>query len=121
MDAKKFLQTYTRAWETRDAELAASLFAKDAIYQETPFEDPRVGVEAIRAYWQGATAPQKEIDVLMREPTVVENTVIAEWGARYTHAPTGERRELRGILIAEFEEGEEKVTSFREYWHRRTL
>lgn len=119
MDAKKFLQTYTRAWETKDAELAASLFAKDAIYQETPFEDPMVGVDAIRAYWEGATGQQKDIDVLMREPTVVEDTVIAEWGVRYTHIPTGERRELRGILIADFEDG--KVASFREYWHRRTL
>jgi len=119
MDAKRFLGNYTRAWETKDAELAASLFAKDAIYQAAPFEDPMVGVEAIRAYWAGATAKQKDIDVLMREPTVVGDTVIAEWGVRYTHIPTGERRELRGILIADFEE--DKVTSFREYWHRRTL
>ena len=119
MDAKKFLDSYTRAWETKDAELAASLFTKDAIYQETPFEDPMVGADAIRAYWAGATGQQKEIDVLMREPTVVEGTVIAEWGVRYTHIPSGERRELRGILLAEFEG--EKVTSFREYWHRRML
>ena len=119
MDARKFLETYTRAWETKDAELAASLFTDGAIYQETPFGEPIVGVEAIRAYWTGATAQQKEIDVLMQEPTVVEDTVIAEWGVRYVHIPTGERRELRGILIAEFEG--EKVSSFREYWHRRAL
>lgn len=119
MDAKKFLTTYAQAWETRDAELAASLFTRDAIYQENPFAEPLSGQDAIRDYWAGATATQQNIDVLVREPTIEGNTVIAEWGARYLHTPTGERRELRGVLLAEFE-GEE-VTSFREYWHRRVL
>lgn len=119
MDAKQFLQTYARAWETRDPELAASLFTSDAIYQESPFGEPLAGQEAIRAYWEGATKEQKDIDVLLREPYIDANMVIAEWGTRYTHIPSGERRELRGILLAEFDG--ELVSSFREYWHRRAI
>ena len=119
MNAKQFLQTYALAWESRDPELAASLFTSDAIYQETPFGEPVSGQEAIRTYWQGATRDQKDIDVLIREPHIDANMVIAEWGCRYTHIPTGERRELRGILLAEFEG--EQISSFREYWHRRAI
>ncbi len=119
MDAKKFLQDYARAWETRDADLAASLFTSDAIYQETPFGEPIVGRQAIRAYWENATKNQKDIDVLIKEPHVDGNLVIAEWGTRYAHLSTGARQELRGILLAEFEG--ELVSSFREYWLHRSL
>lgn len=119
MNAKKFLETYARAWESRDPDLAASLFTDQALYHEDPFDEPIVGRQGIRTYWQGATAQQKDIDVLVREPHLVGNTVIAEWGARYTHVPSGERRELRGILLAEFEG--EQVAAFREYWHRRLI
>ncbi|MBI4462263.1 MAG: nuclear transport factor 2 family protein [Acidobacteria bacterium] len=117
MNARKFLDTYAKAWETRDAELAASLFCDHATYHEDPFGEPLVGREAIRTYWQNATSTQKDIDFLVREPVVRGNVLIAEWGCRYTHIPTGKRRDLRGVLIAEFKG--ERVEAFREYWHRR--
>lgn len=125
MDARKFLENYGRAWETRDAELAASLFAPQADYWETPFGKPLAGREAIRAYWQAATATQEEIHFAPGDFLIVGQTLVAEWRCTYRHRPSrspavaGERRELRGILLAEFRG--ELVSSFREYWHRRTL
>lgn len=119
MNAKFFLDAYARAWETRDAQLAAGLFHDDALYHEDPFDQPIVSRAGIEAYWAGATKNQKDIDVLIREPLVAGTTVVAEWEARYTHVPTGERRELRGMLVAEFDG--ELCLSFREYWHRRVI
>lgn len=119
MNPKRFLTTYARAWETRDPELAAGLFHEDATYHENPFNEPIRSRAGIRDYWQGATAAQKDIRVEMSEPMVLGSTVIAEWHTRYTHIPSGERRELRGILLAEFKG--ERVATFREYWQRRAL
>ena len=119
MDARNFLELYGKAWERRDADLAASLFADDATYQETPFAEPLLGRDAIRAYWENATCTQQGIDFLVREPIVRGNLLVAEWGCRYTHVPTGQRRELRGVLLAEL--AGETVHAFREYWHRREL
>ncbi len=119
MNAQKFLETYARAWETRDAELVLTLFTEQATYQEDPFDEPIRRRDGIRAYWEGATSQQKDIRVSWGEHVVAGNTLIAEWRACYTHIQSGERRELRGILLAEFEG--ERVRRFREYWHRRVL
>ncbi|MFQ5926425.1 MAG: nuclear transport factor 2 family protein, partial [Terriglobia bacterium] len=115
----KFLESYGKAWETRDGELAASLFTEDATYQEEPFGEALVGREAIRAYWQNATSTQREIEFFAGEPVVSGTVVIAEWRCRYRHVASGKRRELRGVLLAEF--AGEKVRVFREYWVRREL
>lgn len=119
MNKQEFLDLYGRAWETRDADLAANLFTRDAHYHEDPLDQPIVGREAIRSYWKSATAQQRDIK-FSSGPTYQDgHALIAEWTATYTHIPSRERRELRGVLIADFY-GEE-VRTFREYWHRRVL
>lgn len=119
MDTDKFLATYKEAWEKRDPDLAANLFTRDAHYWESPFDAPIVSREAIRAYWKGATDIQQDIQFAVRDSFTVGHTLVAEWTCTYTHRPSGERRELAGVLLADFY-GDE-VRSFREYWHRRGL
>ena len=119
MDAERFLSTYKRAWESRDADLAASLFTEDAEYWETPFGEPLRGREGVRRYWQAATSTQESIHFTAGKPLTVGSTLIAEWGCTYRHRPSGQRRELAGVLLAEFVGEAARV--FREYWHRRVL
>ncbi len=117
--AKKFLATYKEAWETRNAELAASLFTRDAHYWETPFGEPIVGREGIAAYWKKATETQDRIDFKVVNSLQSRYALFAEWTCTYTHRPTGERRELAGSLLADFYG--KQVRTFREYWHRRVV
>lgn len=117
--AKKFLAAYKEAWETRNPELAASLFTRDAHYWENPFTEPAVGREAICDYWKKATDTQKDIRFSVRNFHLIRYQLVAEWTCRYTHRPSAERRELAGVLLADFYGGQ--VRSFREYWHRRLL
>lgn len=117
--AKKFLAAYKEAWETRNPELAASLFTRDAHYWETPFTEPAVGREAICDYWKRATDTQKDIRFTVTAFHLVRYHLVAEWTCSYTHRPSGERRELAGALLADFYGGQ--VRTFREYWHRRVL
>jgi hypothetical protein len=117
--AKKFLTAYKEAWETRNPELAASLFTRDAHYWETPFGEPAVGREAIYTYWKTATDVQRDIHFTVRDFQLARYHLIAEWTCTYTHRPSAERRELAGVLLADFYGGQ--VRTFREYWHRRVL
>jgi ketosteroid isomerase-like protein len=115
--ARKFLTRYQEAWETRNADLAASLFTRDAHYWENPFGAPIIGREAIRVYWEAATHAQEEIHFEVKNSFHHHFTLVAEWTCKYKYRPSGERRELAGILIADFYG--QQVRSFRECWHRR--
>jgi hypothetical protein len=117
--AGKFLASYKEAWEGRKAELAASLFTRDAHYWENPFGEAIVGREGISTYWKAATQDQENIHFTVRNLWRVRFTLIAEWTCTYTHRPSGERRELAGMLHADFYG--KQVRTFREYWHRRVL
>jgi nuclear transport factor 2 (NTF2) superfamily protein len=116
--AKKFLTQYKEAWEARDADLAATLFTRDAHYWENPFGEAIVGREAIRAYWQAATDTQEDIHFKVGNAFHHKYTLVAEWTCDYRHRPSGELRELAGIMSADFYGVQ--VRTFREYWHRRT-
>ncbi|MGH6609432.1 MAG: hypothetical protein ACRECQ_04160 [Burkholderiaceae bacterium] len=47
---ERWLQAYKRAWEERDPNAAATIFAADATYRETPFDPPMYGRKAICEY-----------------------------------------------------------------------
>ncbi len=117
--ARRFLERYKKAWETRDAALAASLFTRDAHYWETPFNEVAVGREAVRSYWQRATEKQEHIRFSVGHHYLTRYHLVAEWICHYTDKGSGERRELAGVLLADFYGGQ--VRTFREYWHRRVL
>jgi len=117
--AKKFLSSYKDAWEARNAELAANLFTRDAHYWETPFGEPIVGREDISAYWKKATERQDKIQFRVVNFLLSRYALVAEWTCSYTHRSTGERRELSGVLLADFYG--KQVRTFREYWHRRVV
>lgn len=115
-DAKTFLTRYKRAWETRDADLAAALFTRDVQYREDPFSPPVVGREAIHDYWAGATRHQQDIHFTVGTFVHSGYILVAEWTCSYK-SPSGERKELVGVLLADFYG--KQVRTFREYWHSR--
>lgn len=117
--AERFQAQYKEAWETRNADLAASLFTRDAHYWENPFGPPIVGREAIREYWKSATSKQEDIHFSVRNYFHQKYALAIDWKCAYRSLPSGERRELAGIMIADFYGGQ--VRTFRECWVRRTL
>ena len=118
-DAEYFLDKYKRAWETRDADLAASLFTRDARYKENPFGEPIIGREAIHDYWASATAQQEDIHFTVTNSIHTGYVLIAEWTCTYRDRTTGKRRELAGMFFADFYGPQ--VRAFREYWQSHAL
>ena len=116
-DAKQFLKKYKQAWETRDADLAASLFTRDARYKENPFGEPIIGREAIHDYWAAATAQQEDIHFTVTNFLHTGYILIAEWTCQYRDLASGRPRELAGMFFADFYGNQ--VRAFREYWQSR--
>ena len=117
-DAQHFLKKYKQAWETRDADLAASLFTRDARYKENPFGEPIIGREAIHDYWAAATAQQDDIRFTVTNFLHAGYILIAEWTCQYRERASGRSRELAGMFFADFYGNQ--VRAFREYWQSRT-
>ena len=120
MDPAKFeswLDAYKRAWETRDPEVAASLFTAKATYQETPFEDPVRGREGIRDYWWDVTRYQEGIEFSYEVLATTETVGIAHWHSGFTRLTSNSAVELDGIFLVKLD-ADGKCTEFREWWHR---
>ena len=113
-----WLARYEAAWETRDADKAASLFTPDATYQEMPFDAPIEGAARIREYWARVTADQRDVDFTSKPIMVDDGIGVAEWSATFRTSSTGATIELNGVFVLQFDDAG-RCTSLREWWHVR--
>ncbi len=111
------METYGRAWETRDAALVSEVFTEDATYQQDPFGAPMLGRAGIHRYWEEATRFHREIRFRWQQVSSTGNLHVVEWGAEFTREDSGRRIELRGVMFIELRG--ERISRFREYWLRR--
>jgi hypothetical protein len=118
-DVKHFLANYKKAWETRDPALAAGLFTRDAQYKQDPFGSAIVGREAIHDYWAGATGRQDDIHFTIDTVIQCGYILAAEWTCLYKDRGSGDKKELAGMLFADFYG--KQVRHFREYRHSRKV
>lgn len=116
-DTNRFLASFKEAWETRNAELAASLFTRDARYMEHPFEPPVVGREAIHDRWHLFTASQQDVHFTVKNAFRNGYVLVVEWTCNYRHRESGQPGEIAGMFIADFYG--KQVRSFRQYSHSR--
>jgi uncharacterized protein (TIGR02246 family) len=97
-----WLRDYGAAWEGRDAEDAAVLFADDATYVEQPFADELHGRDEIRDYWTAATGSQRDISFGHKVIAVVGDRGIARWWCSFIRDTTDEHVDLDGIFLITF-------------------
>lgn len=120
MDAWEFdawLANMGRAWEERDPDRAAELFADDALYYETPFSEPLRGREAIRAYWAEVPEAQDNVSFRYEVVAVAGEVGIARWWASLDRVSSGVHAELDGVFVLTFS-ASGRCSEFREWWHR---
>lgn len=113
MTPHEWIDAYRRAWETRDADAAASLFTSDATYRANIFEEPHVGQDGVHGYWSSVTESQSDVSVRMGRPFIDGERVAVEF---WTNMKVGgEDVTLSGCLLLDFEGG--LCRRLREYWH----
>lgn len=115
----QWLDAYGRSWVEGDPQQVVALFAPDALYYETPFDEPLHGREAIRAYWTaGAQDAQRDVTFTYTVLSYAGGLGVAHWRAGFTRVPSGSRVQLDGILQAGFDDNG-RCAVFREWWHRQ--
>jgi ketosteroid isomerase-like protein len=111
-----WLEQYASAWEKRDGEAAAALFAENAEYYWTPFDEPKRGRTAIADAWREATARQSRVQVECHVLAVAGRLGIGRWATAYVRVGSGEHVRLDGVLTADLDDSGRCVV-FREWWH----
>jgi uncharacterized protein (TIGR02246 family) len=115
---ESWLEAYGKAWEKRDPEGAAGLFAEDGTYQVTPFSEPMRGRQAIFEYWRGVARTEENVqfgyEILVAKPELN----IARWWASFVIVPQGLKTKLDGIFVIALDE-EGRCKSLREWWHKQ--
>jgi uncharacterized protein (TIGR02246 family) len=114
MTVDEWVEAYGRAWREKDADAVVELFTEDAEYRSSPFREPHVGADGIRAYWESVTSTQESAVVRMGRPFVGGDLVVVEWWT--TMVDDGEQVTLPGCLLLRFAE-DGRCRTLREYWN----
>lgn len=113
-EARTLIETYGRAWETKDPDLIVTIFTDDATYDD-PHEPVNNGLEAIRNYWTyKVIGEQDDIHFLIKNIWVDGSTVIAEWNATFKDVKRNLHIDMTEVAIFGTRDG--KFSSLREYY-----
>lgn len=113
-----WLRAYGEAWEARDGEQAASLFAEDGVYCWGPHEPPLQGREAIRDRWSLATEGQREVAFRHEILGTDGARGFARWWSTFVDLSNGSRIELDGVFVLDFSDGG-LCARLQEWWLAR--
>ncbi|WP_053208255.1 YybH family protein [Jiangella muralis] len=67
-----WVEAYERAWRTPGVESLGELFAADATYQQSPYQDPVVGLPAIERMWEAERNGPDEVFRMVTEVVAVD-------------------------------------------------
>jgi len=115
----RWLASYGSAWTGRDPGAAASLYADDATYQVTPFDEPLRGRAAIYEYWAGVARTEEKIQFEHEDP----RSHCGAWyrqvvGVLCPRATWPKKRNWTGIFLISLD-SVGRCRSLREWWHKR--
>jgi hypothetical protein len=112
-----WMDGYGRAWEERDPQAAAMLYAGNGTYQVTPFVEPLVGRAAVLEYWTHVAETQENIQFGYEILAVMPEHGIARWWASFVIVPQQLKTKLDGIFVIAIDEKGECLR-LREWWHK---
>lgn len=115
---KSWMDAYGRAWEKRDPQGAAELYAEDGSYQVSPFVEPMRGREAIHEYRTEVARTEQDIKFGYEVLAVTPDYGIARWWASFIRIPPWLDTKLDGIFLISLD-ANGKCRSLREWWHKQ--
>lgn len=112
---ERWLDAYGAAWEARDGDAAAELFADEARYHWGPFEPPLEGRTAIAERWSAATSGQRDIHFEHTPLGIADGLAFVHWRSSFVRLATLEDVTLDGIFVLRFE-ADGLCSELREWW-----
>jgi ketosteroid isomerase-like protein len=112
--ARRWKETWERAWPGRDVEAVAALYAGDALYRALAFREPDRGIAGVRRYLEENFGVEEEIECWFGEPIAASDRAAVEWWA--TWIEDGRRLTLAGTTVLRFDP-DGQVVDHRDYWN----
>lgn len=112
---RRWLAGYEAAWRAPGTESLAALFTGDAVYLQSPYEQPVAGLAAIGRMWEQAREGPDEVFTLSTDVIAVDGaTAVVRAEVCYGDPPRQEYRDLWVIRFA----GDGRAAWFEEwpYW-----
>jgi ketosteroid isomerase-like protein len=113
--ARRWAETWERAWRARDVEPIAALYADDALYRGLAFREPDRGIAGVRRYLEENFAIEEEIECWFGEPIAAGSRAAVEWWG--TWIEEGRRLTLAGTTVLRFD-SDGQVVDHRDYWNQ---
>jgi len=113
---RSLIDTFGKGWAKPDVDLLMSIYAPGAVFLETPFSTPFLGVDAIRKYWLEVPYSQSEITFRSGEIYAAGPWFSTEFKCVFRRRRTGEWVDARGAIFCETREA--RISEMRMYWHR---
>ncbi len=91
----EWVNAYERAWRTAGIEPLAELFAADAIYRMSPYEEPASGLAEIGALWERERKGPDEAFTMTHEVVAIDgDTAVVRLEVHYDDPEPLEYRDL---------------------------
>jgi uncharacterized protein (TIGR02246 family) len=108
--ARKFVDTWLRAWPASDAEAIGALYTDDAVFVSHPFRRP----EDLREYVRRAFAEESFVEARFGEPVACDDRATVEYWA-VLKAGDGAEQTLIGVALLRFA-ADGRIAEHRDYW-----
>jgi ketosteroid isomerase-like protein len=113
--ARRWKETWERAWLDRDVDAIAALYSDDVLYRALVFRAPERGVAGVRRYLEENFGVEEQIECWFGEPIAAGDRAAVEWWA--TWMEDGQRLTLAGTTVLRFN-SEGRVVDHRDYWNQ---
>jgi hypothetical protein len=113
--ARRWTQTWTRAWPEKDVAAIASLYADDAVYRALAFREPDLGIVGVQRYLTENFSVEEDIECWFGEPITAGDRAAVEWWA--TWLENRQRLTLAGATVLRFGT-DGLIVDHRDYWNQ---
>jgi hypothetical protein len=99
--ARRWSETWQRAWGSLDTEAIGALYATDARVSTEPFREPVRGPDGVRSYVRRVFAEEEDLRAAMGSPIVEGDRAAVPWWASLREG--GRDTTLVGISLLRFD------------------
>ncbi len=110
--ARRWADTWSRAWPQRDAEAIAALYADTVVYRSPAFRPPDLGLAGVRRYLDEQLPAEENIECWFALPIASGNRAAVEWWASWTEQ--GQELSYAGVTVLRFDD-QGQVVEHRDY------
>ena len=110
--ARRWTDTWSRAWPQRDVDAIVSLYARTAVYRSPAFRQPYSGLDGVRRYLGENLPVEEDIQCWFGAPIVSGDRAAVEWwGCWLEH---GQDLTFAGVSVLRFDD-QGYVVDHRDY------